>query len=389
MIPREILKKIRQIELPTNRFVSELLLLSALLYLCSCATKPQQSLIVPATELPADVQINKEAGRGGHLMITVRLENGEELPMMVDTGAPLTVFDKSLESKLGKQRGTIKIRMVQGTWQKDAMFKSPKLYLQNTALRLGSVVATHDFKGHPMGILGMDCLKHYCIQLDFQAGKMRFLGPGEVNVTNCGKAFPLTSEHNYPFIHQAGLFGENTNLLVDLGCDIDGLYGEKTNKGFGVYLPECKWAGDSYTNLTIVFVKNFNVIGLGFLARHLVTFDFPSNKIYLKQISAGPLDSKEQESAPESARRSALRILCELRDARQLPGWPSGKADPIFFDEKEEDESRIMICALWMRHDSARYNYRLERTSKDERWKLKKAWQTNQSGRMVEEYPVP
>ncbi|HEY9510141.1 MAG TPA: retropepsin-like aspartic protease [Verrucomicrobiae bacterium] len=386
---QEFLKRIRQIEIGTNRVTSVLLLLSVLGFLCSCATAPEQSLIVPVTELPADVPINKEAGRGGDLTIMVRLENGEELPMVVDTGAPGTVFDKSLDTKLGKQRGTINVRLAQGTWQKDAVFKSPKLYLQNTALRLGPIVAAHDFNRHPMGILGMDCLKHYYIQLDFQAGKMRFLGPGEVNVTNCGKAFPLTFEHNYPFIHQAGLFGDNTNLLVDLGCNIDGLYNGKTNQALGVYSPECRWMDHSYTNLIVAFADFGNVIGLRFLARHLVTFDFPGNKMYLKQVSVGPLESEEQEIAPESARRSALRTLRELRDARQLPGWPTGKTDPIFFDEKEDDESRTMTCTLWVDHEFARYHYRLERASKEDPWKLRKAWQTNDADKLVEEYPVP
>lgn len=389
MIPREILKKIRPIELRANRIVSVLLLLNTLLLLCSFAATAEQSLITSDGELPAEVMINKEAGRGGHLMIPLRLENGEELPMVVDTGAPGTVFDKSLESKLGKQRGTINVRLAQGTLQKDAVFKSPKLYLHNTALRLGPIVAAHDLKGHPMGILGMDCLKHYCVQLDFQAGKMRFLKPNELNVADCGTAFPLTIEHNYPFIHEPGLFGDNTNLLVDLGCNIDGLYDDKANRAPGVYLPECKWMDQSYTNLTVAFTENGNAIGLRFLARHLVTFDFPGNKIYLKQASMGPLDSGKREADVESDRRSALRLLCELRDVEQLPGWPTGKTEPIFFDEKEDDESRTMTCVLWMDHDSARYNYRLGRASKDDPWKLQKAWQTSQSDKMVGENPIP
>jgi len=47
----------------------------------------------------------------------------------------------------------------------------------------GKEVLTFDFKllhysGPPFaGILGVDCLRHYCIQLDFAARKMRFLDP--------------------------------------------------------------------------------------------------------------------------------------------------------------------------------------------------------------------
>ena len=50
--------------------------------------------------------MNKDAGRGGHLVVTLRLQSGEELPFLVDTGSPMTVLDKSLEPQLGKCLGT-------------------------------------------------------------------------------------------------------------------------------------------------------------------------------------------------------------------------------------------------------------------------------------------
>ena len=69
----------------------------SLMLLCSCATTPQPSAIVPASDLPADASINKDAGRGGLLYVTLRLENGEELPFYLDTGAPISAIDKSLD----------------------------------------------------------------------------------------------------------------------------------------------------------------------------------------------------------------------------------------------------------------------------------------------------
>src|SRR5579864_9287972 len=81
----------------------------SLLLLCSCATTFEQSSIVPATELPADVTINKSAGREDLLYVTLRLDSGEELLFAVDTGCECTVLDKSLELKLGKCLGTTTI----------------------------------------------------------------------------------------------------------------------------------------------------------------------------------------------------------------------------------------------------------------------------------------
>jgi hypothetical protein len=65
------------------------------LLLCSCAMRDSAR-----SALPAEAAFNEGAGAGGlwseHLLVTLRLETGEELLFIVDTGAPITVLDKSL-----------------------------------------------------------------------------------------------------------------------------------------------------------------------------------------------------------------------------------------------------------------------------------------------------
>jgi hypothetical protein len=110
----------------------------------------------------------------------------------------------------------------------------------------------------------------------------------------------IVDDHDgqYP-IHHVGLVGENTNLLVDTGCRIDGLTergamwkiigaGLLSPLGIG-QLHSCVWDGETYTNIRIAPVADANVLGLRFLARHLVTLDFPKQTMYLKQTRAGPL----------------------------------------------------------------------------------------------------
>ena len=89
-------------------------LLLSLLLLCSCATTPHPCVRVSTSKLPADVAMNKEAGRGGYLIVTLQLESGEELPFLVDTGASATLLAKSLESKLGDQLGAVSLRTLYG-----------------------------------------------------------------------------------------------------------------------------------------------------------------------------------------------------------------------------------------------------------------------------------
>ncbi len=96
-------------------------MLLCLVVLCSRA--PQS---VVASTLPADVPINPEAGRGGPLVVPVRLENGEELPFFVDTGTSSTFLDKSLEPKLGKPIDTATFQSW-GRKMKVNVYAAPKL----------------------------------------------------------------------------------------------------------------------------------------------------------------------------------------------------------------------------------------------------------------------
>jgi hypothetical protein len=245
------------------------------------------------------VAINKEAGRGGPLIVTLRLESGEGLPFLVDTGAPVTLIDKSLERKLGRRLGTTNVISVWET-EKSGIYAMPKLYLGGTRLMTGDRIITHreSPQGNRqapragfrvMGILGMDCLRHYCIQLDFEAGRLRFLDSDSTNAAGLGRAFPLTFNGGCPHIHDDGFVGGGTNLIVDVGCSIDGLVNEGAIKGLAVLSPECVWEGHTYTNIMVAAMDHANVLGLRFLARHLVTLDFPKQTMYLKQTSIGPL----------------------------------------------------------------------------------------------------
>ena len=265
--------------------------------------------------------MNQDAGRRNWLFVTLRLDSGEELPFFVDSGTPVTFFDKSLEPRLGKCLGITKFSKF-GAKGKTGIYAAPKLYLGGTRLITGNHVYCHDFKellqnaGRPvMGILGMDCLCHYCIQLDFAAGKIRFLDPDQVNGGSLGTAFPLMLKGHLPFIHTVSLLeGEETSLLIDTGFNADGLLRAprswRESRGNGdlsistnsaaasgsnfreqLKFPNSIWHGNTYTNLIVIELPTQypNLIGLRFLARHLVTLDFPKRILYLKQTSVGPI----------------------------------------------------------------------------------------------------
>jgi len=258
--------------------------------------------------------MNKSAGRGGYLFVTLRLEGGESLLFLVDTGSPVTFFAKSLAPKLGNRLGTVELQTLYGK-QEGGVYTAPKLYLGSTQLETGSNIFTENLTIPSLmahrsikGILGMDCLRHFCIQLDFEAERMRFLDPDNVNGAFPGKAFPIAFIWGgIPVIHHTGLLaGKGANLLIDTGCRIDGFVEKGVIKGhylgwwywlLGKRLPKCVWEDQTYTHLLVRRSGSLNSMGLEFLARHRVTLDFPRQTMYLQQTSIGPLDKTSKKAA--------------------------------------------------------------------------------------------
>jgi hypothetical protein len=261
--------------------------------------------------------MNEFAGRGGWLIVTLQSESGEDLPMMVDTGTSDTMIDKSFESRLGKSRGT---EVFQSWGKKETLtvYSAPKLYLGGARLKMsGSGIFTYDCKplssgaGRPiMGVLGMDILENYCIQLDFGAGKVRFIDDQHAGTSTWGKAYrivPLNFRDPRPAVAENLLGTKGPHSLIDTGCDDDGwlmpkFFRQWTNqvvpprKG-EAHRPDGMFGGEKYP---FVSVHRADVesdgIGIHFLARHLVTLDFPQRTMYLLRQSAGPLPNPRLES---------------------------------------------------------------------------------------------
>ena len=351
MIPREILKKTGQIEIRTNRIVTEMLAGTcclSLLLLCSCATGN-----TARPNLPPEVSMNAEAGPDD-VYLNLRLEDGEELLFVLDTGCVQTTLHRSLEPKLGQRLGTKK-----SSWafyengSGVGIYPAPKLYLNGTPLVMGWRVETDDLTPHSdprvMGVLGMDCLRHYCLQLDFQARRIRFLNPDTLDNRDLGRAFPLTIFFGGVSTH-ADLFsiGE-VSFRADTGFvggdfllkprsfwreldipkrrpngvwrmesgetngqfftqEISSLDGTRTNRilftqahPYGgkplnaALFSDVRFCENDYTDVWLIENARQpwpaqNWMGLRFLARHLVTFNFPKRTMYLKQTSASPPD---------------------------------------------------------------------------------------------------
>ena len=145
----------------------------------------------------------------------------------------MTVLDKSLEPKLGERLKTRHAIFDYYGKQNHKLggYRAPKLYLGGAPLIFnsgqdGDLIWTDDLSkvgsGRPrMGILGMDCLHRYCLQLDFQSNKLRLLDPSVENTEDWGSAVPLVLPF-FPLLHGTLLGKTNEFSHIDTGDPRDG-----------------------------------------------------------------------------------------------------------------------------------------------------------------------
>jgi hypothetical protein len=95
--------------------------------------------------------------------------------------------------------------------------------------------------------------------------------------------------------------------------------------------PNGVWGGVTYPDIWLdrldakAMVRDetnirYNGIGLHFLARHLVTLDFPKRTLYLKRTGRLPLVDKDAERRYRATGKSAWIFLHHLKKKSQLPG---------------------------------------------------------------------
>ena len=368
--------------------------------------------ILPTAHRPPDIPMNLDAGLGSWIIVNIRLANGENVPMVIDTGCPTTCLDTSFERKLG-QRIKTDVLWDFGVKSQINVYAAPKLFLADTPLmKIGPYVVTHDCRqissevGHPvMGILGMDILQNYCIQLNFASHSVSFLDYDRSNKSRWGAPFELFEIGDGCFAISNNLAGGNGPSLIDTGYNQDGwlvpdLFHQWTNQSARLHSPNGILGRQQYPALDLHGVNpgllatgdahiKFNGIGLRFLARHLVTLDFPEQTLYLKRTSIGPFVDKELQAETKSAGKSAAKILKSLENSGQLPGWSkndnvaAGRVTVHFF------YPRTVIFDIPKQGDPFIYHYTLARAWDNGPWKLQRAWRTDATNKLVKEYSVP
>jgi hypothetical protein len=236
------------------------------------------------------------AADGDALLLPVSF-GGEEHLFLLDTGAEVTVCDVSLQDKLEKARKAGCGGLSLGKLSLDSWPSQQTMDLERFRK-----VSGHEI----MGILGMDALRRFVVQVDLDAGKVRFLQtPGRApGVPMRLETYPqeaprvvaqVAGAGAEPFILDTGMIGYGSGALkaelfeslagqgrlhpltMSMDESAAGKSAQRNGRVEGLLL------GD-FNHRDLIFAKQKeNLLGLNFLSRYVVTFDFPSRTVYLKK----------------------------------------------------------------------------------------------------------
>ncbi len=246
------------------------------------------------------------------LFVPVRL-GSRSYDFILDTGSTGTVLDLAFRAQLGEPQGEGKGFTPLGKPVVMQVFSPPPAYIGPFSLADCSAVRCADLNEHfakPLGrdvhgILGMDFLKKHVLRIDFDEGRIVFLDDRQEDRQDWGQEFPITYTRNVPQMPLSVGGWPEQAFVTDTGCGTGGALATDSFRlavaqgrlrpvetamvtATGVVKSREVRTGRVVAGLFeyqgLIFSEaRDNLLGLDFLSRHVVTFDFPRDRLYLKK----------------------------------------------------------------------------------------------------------
>ncbi len=304
----------------TNSSVALIITLSVL-FLSGCQ-RGQTKTVAP--KVLAEFEYSDKTG-----FVTLPLEFQNQVYQFdLDTGSTHTIFSNRFSEQLGKPflwpiPYTISARLADGEIVKGKAFPTPKAKVGPLKLKGSPFVPVVDYTttgGDSPGIIGMDFLKKYIVRIDFDNRKVTFFKgkkdfdlfsmfkPKENKHPEWGEPVPLKTklfQKNQYFVEGSIVGDIETDFLIDSGWKRFDTMNRKALQEVSTNGQKRKERNNlSYLIFTLdnntkllegfsvgsleyknnIFQNNYeSALGLDFLSRHIVTFDFPNKIMYLKK----------------------------------------------------------------------------------------------------------
>jgi len=271
--------------------------------------EPQSS-----SEGSADQRILAEftIAKGGDLILPVTFK-GKEYLFFLDTGCSHTVFDTSLKHELGDVKRIERGQTAAGPMEAE-FFDAPEAFLGPFNMQDCGEVFCSDLRMLSLidgkrisGVIGLNFLRIYVVQIDFDKGAVSFLQPIRGQNPDWGEELEIKYDSiGWPHITGNIHNGIKVDFVIDTGNNSTGDLGSKIFKEIisakkemetsetlaataagTIRLREARITDlrvGSFEYRDLIFGEGIlSCLGLSFLSRHLVTFDFPNHRIYLKK----------------------------------------------------------------------------------------------------------
>lgn len=254
--------------------------------------------------------------RGGDFIMVPILVGAERYQFVLDTGSTCSVFSRRHEAMLGAPTRTSNGR-VPGGQRRLQQFAAPPMSLGNIALQTADEVVCDDLSRFERGtvcaidgILGMDALRHLVVNIDFDDGKVRILksasgAPGTavpiiwhqrirmregpfipVKIGAVRHDFLIDSGNLWPTLGTMDTNAFDAHVAHGTMVPLRSRYESVSSGGRSVAAlaraPSIEVAGFKHENVIMGRDDFWNNLGVAFLARYVVTFDFPNSVVYLK-----------------------------------------------------------------------------------------------------------
>lgn len=308
------------------------------------------------------------------ILLPVRFK-GKEYWFVLDTGSSHTVFDASFRHELGAATRIVEAQTAANSIIVE-LFDAPEAFLGPLNLQDCGEVSCFDLTmlssvlGRPVtGIIGMNFLRGYVVQIDFDEWTLSFIQPMGADKSDWGRGLAMNCElAGCPRITGRILDRIDVDFLIDTGANATGFLESKmfrkilTEKGpktsnvlvqtvSGIQqLREARIKGLSVGPLKyqgLIFAEgiegSWSCLGLSFLSRHIVTFDFPNSKIYFKKGKKFNKTEEADMSGLHLRRISNKTIIYSVDESS--PAHKAGiKANDVVLKIGDDD---VNLCDMW------------------------------------------
>jgi hypothetical protein len=251
-------------------------------------------------------------GKQGRLILLPVEFRDRRILCVLDTGASGSAFDRTLQPWMGKPQSELTIQTPAGR-QTVPRYAWPDARLGGVALATAQPVASFNMEAirqatgeEVLGIIGMDVLKSHRLQIDFDRGRLRFLEALPANEAELGTKLSLDfAGDGVPRFIATFSDGREERFVIDTGAQGNSIEVNSFDRlvaddrisggssfasvtlggmvqGDAGYLDRLALGPFTHEHLRVARV-NVSSLGLRYLSRYRVLFNFPGKTAYLAQ----------------------------------------------------------------------------------------------------------